>query len=351
MTNRSARAICASRSFQTSFTYRPVCRKFLAKMIFFINALRALAACLITNSHYTDVYPLSIIANGGMLGNIIFFAVSGYCLYNVRLAFPKWYFKRLYRIYPAVWIVTGIYFLLGSYDFTEHSARWWIIYPTFYHFIASIVALYIPFYIFMRFPVFRNRLVPGGGGIAVAWLLIYFTVYDRSYYHIDNVRQPMVRFLFMECMLLGAWFRQNDAKFRNVFKFRYAVASVLLFFIYFASKIALSRYEFLAEYQIFNHFIIFALLVVLFRTFMGLDSKLERLPKPVKCAIVLVSTLTLEIYVVQYRALIDFLAPIGRFPLNWFATSSAILLCAYILHKICGVISRGCDKLVLTKKE
>ncbi len=46
-------------------------------MIFFITFLRALATCLITNSQYTGVYPTDIIANGGLLGDILFFAVSG----------------------------------------------------------------------------------------------------------------------------------------------------------------------------------------------------------------------------------------------------------------------------------
>ena len=56
-------------------------------MYYFINCLRALAATLITNAHYTNVYPISIIANGGLLGDILFFAVSGFCLYNIKLKF------------------------------------------------------------------------------------------------------------------------------------------------------------------------------------------------------------------------------------------------------------------------
>lgn len=43
-------------------------------MIFFIVFLRFLAACLITNAHYTGgIYPTEIIANGGLLGDVIFF--------------------------------------------------------------------------------------------------------------------------------------------------------------------------------------------------------------------------------------------------------------------------------------
>lgn len=38
-------------------------------MIFYVTVLRALAACLITNAHYTGIYPVEIIANGGLLGD------------------------------------------------------------------------------------------------------------------------------------------------------------------------------------------------------------------------------------------------------------------------------------------
>ena len=83
-------------------------------LYYFINCLRALAAVLITNAHYTNVYPISIIANGGLLGDILFFAVSGYCLYNIRLSLWKWYKKRISRIYPSVIIVRVVY-ILGKF--------------------------------------------------------------------------------------------------------------------------------------------------------------------------------------------------------------------------------------------
>lgn len=37
-------------------------------MVVFIDFLRALATCLITNTHYTGVYPIEALANGGCTG-------------------------------------------------------------------------------------------------------------------------------------------------------------------------------------------------------------------------------------------------------------------------------------------
>ena len=219
-------------------------------MVFFITFLRALAACLITNAHYVGIYPTDLIANGGLIGDVLFFAVSGYCLYNVKLPFHRWYGKRLYRIYPPVLIMTLVYLLLGAYSLADHNAVWWFVYPTYYHFVASIIVLYIPFFFCMKIDWIKDHLLAVMGTVAVVYVLVYLTIYDKSYYHIDTVREPMIRFLFMESMLLGAWFRQNDGKIRNKFKVWYPFATLGTFLIYFASKLLFSRRESLSRLQI-----------------------------------------------------------------------------------------------------
>lgn len=319
-------------------------------MIFFITFLRALAACFITNAHYTGIYPTDLIANGGLFGDVLFFAVSGYCLYNVKMSFPRWYGKRIYRIYPPVLIMTLVYVLLGAYSFTDHNAIWWFIYPTYYHFVASIIVLYIPFYFCMKIDWLKNHLLVVMGVIAVAWILIYLTIYDRSYYHIDTVREPMIRFLFMESMLLGAWFKQNDQKIRNKFKIWYPFATLGMFMVYFASKLLFSRSAGMSHLQILNQVVIFTLLVLMFLTFAGLDSKLERLPSLTKKVIGFISSITLEIYLVQY-VLIDVLRPIHHFPLNWIVLTAAILAAAFILHKVCEVMYKSVDNVIKTKRK
>lgn len=54
-------------------------------MIFFITFLRALATCLISNAHYTGVYPTDLIANGGLIGDVIFLR----CLVIVCITFEE----------------------------------------------------------------------------------------------------------------------------------------------------------------------------------------------------------------------------------------------------------------------
>ena len=273
-------------------------------MIFFITFLRALAACVITNSHYTGIYPTDLIANGGLLGDILFFAVSGYCLYNIQYpisatGFARWYGKRIWRIYLPVLIITAVFMILGVYSLEENSVFWWYIYPTCYHFVASIVVLYVPFFFIMKIDMLRGKIPFLMLGVAIAWIIVYLTVYDRSYYHIDTVREPMIRFLFMESMLLDAWFRRNDKNFRNNFKVVYPIAAIIASIIYFASKLLFSRNASFSGLQFLSQIAIFILLCCIFRTFCGLDGKLERVPKIIKTVVKFISDMTLEIYIVQ----------------------------------------------------
>ena len=218
-------------------------------MIFYITVLRALAVMLITNSHYTGVYPSDLIANGGLLGDVIFFAVSGFCLVNIKEGFLTWYKKRIIRIYPIVWIITLVYILLGFYTFDTWTIVNYFIYPTYYHFVASIIILYIPFYFVMKVKVLTDNMPKIMGGLLIIELLIYIFIYDKSNYHIDTVEESMIRFLFLQCMLLGAYFREYKERFINKNKGLNWVILVMLFVFYFGSKLAFVKIEKMERYM------------------------------------------------------------------------------------------------------
>lgn len=312
-------------------------------MVFAITVLRALAAVLITNAHYTGVYPVDLIANGGLLGDVLFFAVSGYCLYNIKLPFFKWYGKRIYRVYPPVIMITLIYILFGAYSLKDRSIIWWLVYPTNYHFVASIIILYIPYYFVMGVGRLRNRLPIVMMFIGILWICIYAFIYDKSYYHIDNVYEPIVRILFFEAMLLGAWFRKNDNKIRNKIRLIDFAGTVVFICIYFGSKLMLVRYESLSGLQFINQIAIFTALYFIIRAVLGIDGKLKKMPDWLKWVITLISEITLEIYVVQY-VLIDMLRGVSVFPVNWLILTISILFSAYILHITCKLFYKICDR-------
>ena len=324
-------------------------------MFQFIVYLRAICAMIITNAHYEDIYPVSIIANGGLLGDVLFFAISGYCIYNIKDNFIKWYGKRIQRIYPAVWIITVVYLVLGFYHAGSGKELFeLLIYPTYYHFVASIMVLYIIYYviIFMlkRFGRNRSRLLKLYMVVVFGiYDLIYLINYDKSYYHIDSVYEPLIRFLFLESMLLGAWFREKSVVFTAKIRKSDGIGTVVLFGIYFASKLMFSRYELLAPYQILNQIVLFGLLFYIFRLFAGMERYYEKLPKVFRIIANNVSGITLEIYLVQY-ALISRLNILG-FPVNFILVTMGIWITAMILNKLSSSVVNGISNAVRRKEK
>lgn len=312
-------------------------------MIFYITVLRALAAIIITNSHYGGVYPTDLIANGGLLGDVIFFAVSGFCLTNIKQKFPKWYFRRIIRIYPSIWIISIAYILLRFYTFEEWTISEYFLYPTYYHFVASIIVLYIPYYIVISNEILSNNIPKIMTMLFIFQIVIYILFYDKTRYHIDVVREPMIRFLFFQSMLLGAYFKKYDGKYRNKNKVSNWIILPALFVVYFASKLSFLKFEMLIYYQIINQFILFLLLFYVLKCFAGIDYKLEVLPARIKNIMSYIAKITLEIYVVQY-VIIPRLSYIV-FPLNWFIITTSIILSASVLHivskNVISVIERN----------
>lgn len=338
-------------------------------MYFFITFLRAISAIIITNSHYTEVYPeqWNLLASGGLLGDVLFFAISGYCLTNVKLSFPKWMLKRITRIYPAVILITLVYCLLGFYMFPKQFDYWvmiqdgavsvnWeafsylgkfllnhFIYPTRYHFVASIIVLYIPFYFIMKIKVLSDRLPAVILGCFGLQLFVYIFFFDKSTYGIDNVYDNMIRFLFFISMLIGAYVRKNQDKFLNRSKAINYVLTGLLLVLYFFSKLFFTKYEQFAYLQILNQVILLALLYFMFVTFAGMENRLEKLPEKLKQVTAFLSTMTLEIYLVQVVIIKQF-SKILTFPLNWLVITATIILAAALLHfvskKIIAVIEK-----------
>lgn len=108
-----------------------------------------LAAWLIFNSHLEAFYPLPWLAADGLLGNTLFFVISGLGIFSSlnkrRQGFGDYVSRRFWRLYPAVMIVLAfqIFFISRTYsaDLSEiiHNLIW----PTPFTYIAIIVPMYL----------------------------------------------------------------------------------------------------------------------------------------------------------------------------------------------------------------
>lgn len=308
----------------------------------FVYWLKALAAILITNAHYEDIYPISAIANGGLLGDVIFFAVSGYCANVCGRRFWGWYKNRLVRVYTPVWIITAVFLLIGVYyvgDFGRFLYAFF--YPTYYHFVGSILVLYIPFYFVSRWiqsdqTLAGKRLTGVMVLVAAAYFVVFYTVYDRSYCHIDATSEPMIRFLFFESLLVGLYFRINARRFTVPAKKSAWGVAVVLLAVYLVVKVFCSRGTIPAGFQWLSQVSLLMLLAVLFRCVMGLESFFREKEATVGKAVRFVAAMTLEIYVVQYAPILYL--NIGAFPVNFVIVTAAIVVMAWLLHKVCGLL-------------
>jgi peptidoglycan/LPS O-acetylase OafA/YrhL len=75
--------------------------------------LQCLAALLIANSHLEGLYPRSWMAADGLIGNSLFFFLSGFGLMKSgqksNRSFLNYYLRRIARIYPALWLVMFLF--------------------------------------------------------------------------------------------------------------------------------------------------------------------------------------------------------------------------------------------------
>lgn len=318
----------------------------------FIIILRAIACLLITNSHQEDIYPIRILASGGLLGDVIFFAISGYLLYSLKQQhFVPWYTKRLRRVYPAVWLTAGIFIVTkvyGSISFRRFLAL--MFYPTHYHFVASILVLYIVFFFVMKFmnrdPQKASRRL---GYVALATAAIYFlafyTVFDRSYYHIDSVNSKMIWPLFLLSMMIGAHFRIHEEKYLNKGGFLPWLACAGCAVLYFGTKFGASRGIIPPSVQWINQVTLLILLVCVFRCFIGIENIITKLPSAVKAPFEFIASIAFELYLAQAVIIPTFNPGKDVFPYNLLVTLSITLLCAWLVHSAVEILLQLSDLL------
>ena len=115
--------------------------------------LRALAALLIANSHIESYYPIRQLAADGLLGDTLFFFLSGYGLAlsarKGRRKFLDWYGRRLSRIYPAFLVAVLVFDCLLNGGWRTWGASDYllnVVWGREYPFVGQILVFYALFY-------------------------------------------------------------------------------------------------------------------------------------------------------------------------------------------------------------
>ncbi len=324
-------------------------------VILAFTVLRFIACCLITNTHYNDVYPIKALAVGGLLGDVLFFVVSGFVLARpIKDKFLPWYWKRIVRIYPAIILGVAIYIFTDCHTACGMDEMNWFeafVFPTYFVFTAAIMILYIPFYFVNKIETKRNFKFVIFIYITL-WLLVYLFIFDKSSYEMNSTWNPMIAFPYFTCMLIGAYIRKFGLTTKGLLRqIVYWVLCFVFLGLYFvATKMVRADYT-LNPIQIVVPITLLIGTGYMTVAFYCLENTFKKLPEKVMTVVNFIAMLTLEIYVIQkpiIYALDDII-----FPLNWILITAGIIAGAVVLRIVVNFIVNGTEMLfkrLLTNK-
>lgn len=291
---------------------------------FAIDIIKFIAVIFITNSHYMPLYEEvnSSLATLGVHGNALFFFSSGLAITlskNISNSFIYWYKLRIKRIWPTfiIWsIISSFYF---NVPITWEN----IVLAKGYWFIQCIMISYIALFYILHY---QKRFIKTYLTISIIITIIIFFFIDKSNGSIFHSELHWI--CYFPSMILGVYMGSGNFK-TNI---KYNIIKILFFFIlyFLIMKIGKGRNDYLYYTQIFallplNLFVYYMFIFLSNINWGKLVNK-----KQIWYPIYLISSLSLEIYVVQFKIItneFNFL-----FPFNTIIVFFFIVLVAYILR-------------------
>lgn len=312
-----------------------------------IDFVKVLATLLVMNSHMELCYGShKALATGGGLGNALFFFASGFTLFlgsKAVLDFVSWYKRRVGRIYPTV-IAMG---LAACLVFGKQWSFMDAVTAHGYWFLQCILVLYALLY----FPLkYKWNLAVCFLVATAAMVVAYMTVpgWDEGkFYGADNYFRWVVSF---PIMLLGGYLCQNGS--RIVYK-HWALPAML------ASIVGYYGILYVAAGTLWQVFTFVPLVTFCITTYqLGKAPLIDRLfaHRIIGNLLFIVGGLCLECYLIQLCIFTDRFN--NLFPANIPLVMLAVLVAAYLLHMLAGVITQVFDSkpfswrsLLLYKKD
>lgn len=307
------------------------------KIFCFVNLLKAFAAILIINSHYDTIYPISALATGGAIGNALFFAISGFCLYPITIKFKKWFFNKIIKIYiPTLLMSTIALFTYLKDEYSIGSMLFIIIWPTIFWFVGAIILFYALYYILRNVRTNRNFIFIGMG-LMLIYFIYYIFLLDTSSWVIESKGLNSISGYFkliyyFAAMMMGKWFRINC---NNIHKNKLfgTTGMILSFMSIYAFKFFIANNTQYMYLQFLNQFSVILFVYFTFSLFAELEKNIKfyrntRIYKTIS----FVSDLTLYLYLVQFFVISS--VEKYMFPFNFIFATILIFLLAILLHYI-----------------
>lgn len=305
--------------------------------------IAALAAWLIFNSHMEHYYPIRFLAADGLLGNSLFFLLSGYGVQMSLLGRDQslvgYAWRRAIRLYPAVIITIiafelVIYGLWREYGPVDYVRR--LIYPTRFTYVENIVPFYLVLYAFGRLR--SPQAISTAIAVGIAGYLLGCMINSEL-----SATHPVTRWaMYWIVLCFGALCAVQGWRSELTMGRGGALAVCLL--VYYVARgftIVTGRMEALT---ILADVLVTACCVLILLTLGSppLVRKVLRIPV-VGIFLAASGACTLEIFVLHATMVeFDWFTAI-RFPLNILTLAAVTFVLAVSLHKLCEGIRRGLE--------
>lgn len=310
------------------------------KVIEFIVVLRFLATCLITNSHFGNVWPIQVMATGGALGNSLFFFVSGYCISTKQQNFVTWIWRKIIHLYIPIVLVQIFCYMIGIYKSSSIIQVFkMFVFPTNYWFFLAILVGFCVMYLW------DNAKIGGGekriclSALCAGVMIIRYYAFGISKIGVENDFVVKTAFYIL-IMQLGYSLRRNKvfAENKNVVN---AVGIMIGVIGMYGWKILEGKNAFFYNFQL-GEYIFLALFVCSIYAFCVNNEKRFRGLASHKGwrGVRWIAARSWEIYLVQVP-LVHHLK-LMRFPISLFEMLAMIFLCTFVL----GAASRYTMKFI-----
>ena len=321
------------------------------KQLYALNALRLIAILLVFHSHCGPLYPAEALANGGAVGNALFFIISGY-LIKTKGSFLPWIWNKFIRLYPQAVIVSVIYVLMYYpvplpireflWQFYRRLDAFW--------FIGAIFIFCAVLYVFDRLKVF-DHFAAYSAGMWLAYFFCYILFVDKTQWSVEDKNYFRWIYYFYIYSLGFCLKNGKIGRLTQPYK-KLLVAAFACFAVNLGIKALMSKIAVLMYLQ-------FTVQIAGMATaFLALNAVLSaeedyrsRFSEKAIGVINFLSRLSLEIYLSQ-RLYIRFFQKF-RFPVGWLCTIAATFVTAYILNLLVGKLSKhlSCQMKEHSKEE
>lgn len=307
-----------------------------------IVLLKFIAALLITYSHMAILFPkFQGLVTGGAIGDGLFFFCSGFTLLLGRNDnFINWYKRRINRIYPT--IITWALFSTFVFGWNWNVAD--LIFTPRYWFIPCIMVYYIIFYFIKTYWMKYLNII-----IIITAIIIAIS----DYFILDHSKSVMyadikyMRIYYFSFMLLGAMtaLKQHITHSWN----KSLIYAILYLILYYVCMVIYKIDDFFCHFQIIS---LLPLLTAIYWIYQFCNTKkvsslLSK--KYISWGIFFISSLTLEIYMVQYALFTNRFNDI--FPANIILIYIVIFVTAYLLKCLSRIFTMVfSDKQLIVKE-